>query len=145
MTNTHKYPVLKEQDLLLSVISLDQSRNQCALDLLVSNIDWSRLIRLVNQHGIFPLFYQRLKLFAGENIPPEQAEFLETTMQVHFQNSIRKTWKLIQCVDLFIENEIEYIVLKGPVSSFQVYGDLGLRYFSDIDMKIVYVDLNKQC
>ena len=50
--------------------------------------------------------------------------------------NLRLAWKLVECVDLLVKNEIEYCVLKGAIFAIQAYDDLSLRQFSDLDILI---------
>jgi hypothetical protein len=142
LSQGYKLAVDREQDLILSAISLDISCNQKVFSLLKSGVDWSKLIVLAHRHGIFPYLYHSLNEFAENQIIPKIRQELDNLMEANVHKNIRQIWKLTQCIDIFRANHIECIVLKGPAIAFTAYGDLSLRPYSDLDILIQEKDFS---
>lgn len=133
--NDEYLPVL-EQELVLAAISLDQSGDDRLSKLLHSELEWSRLFEITIRHGIFPLFYTRIMPLAEKLIPSDELVRWNHTLNVSTQCNLRLAWKLVPCVDLLSENAVDSLVLKGPAYALQVYGELALRPYTDLDILI---------
>jgi hypothetical protein len=82
-------------------------------------------------------------ILAEKQIPPEELTHWKELLRVNTQRNLRITWKLIKCVELLFNNEIECIVLKGPTIAIQAYGALTLRQYTDLDLLIHQIDFPK--
>ncbi len=135
-------PGSKEQELLLAAISLDRTMDVRILEILAETVDWESLFRMAVQQGIFSLLYHRLMIMGESLVPVEVKARWNKVLQANLQHNLRRSWKMAQFVDLLAENEIECLVLKGPAIALQVYGELALRAFSDIDILIRQKDFS---
>ena len=106
-------------------------------DLIPQIQDWENLLKITVERGIGPLMYKKLSLLKKQNLISEkQRNILE---QVYFM-TLRRSMLLHDAykkiVEKFTENSLRVIPLKGIFLSDWLYGDIGLRQCSDIDLLI---------
>jgi hypothetical protein len=77
-------------------------------------------------HDRHRLSHQQIDGLLGEN---RSREFLAEKMHI-----LHKIRYFIQIIDLLQQNQIDFICLKGPVLSQQLYGDPSLRLSHDVDL-----------
>ena len=105
---------------------------------ITKDFDLKELVRLVKHHRLNSLFYT----FAQkQNIPlPKALKIkLEKINQHNKMRMMQLTAELLRIHKLLTENGINYISLKGPALSQQIYGDYTLRSSNDLD---ILVDVN---
>jgi hypothetical protein len=136
----NKYSPDLEHKLVFTALSLNRLKDNRLIEMLEYPMDWSLVLQIAIQNGVFPLVYQRIMAFVGKQMPLEEIARWKTLYQVNTQNNFRLTWKLIELIKLLINNDVECIVLKGPIYSLQVYGDIALRQFLDLDVLIHQTD-----
>lgn len=104
------------------------------------DLNLSRLIDSGLRHGLLFLVYKTLKKHFQNETPPG---FLETMGNKFLKNTARNlslSASLIKLLNLFQQNNIEVIPFKGPVQAQLLYGDIGMRPFSDLDLLVKKAD-----
>jgi len=132
-----------EHELLIASVSLDQTNIDRIHDILENPLDWSLIIQSAIYQGILPLFCLRILSLAASDLPLSELELLRAKLQAHRQTTLRLTWKLVQCVEALSRNDIQAIILKGPILALQAFGDPNLRQFTDLDLLIHQEDFPK--
>lgn len=104
---------------------------KCSIE---DDIDWENLIKYAKKHKIMPLFCYGFSN-AGTKVPPEveDALFRNTAFNMSVSNS--QLYELERIKQAFLENKIDFIVLKGAVLK-QYYPSPEMRPMGDIDMLI---------
>ena len=105
----------------------------------LSTLDWSEFLRVAERHGVLPLAARHL-LEHGSGLPPEIVSALRSAYEANLRRSLWFTAELARVLRQFQDfegGEVRAIPYKGPVLAQSVYGDLGLRSFSDLDFLIV--------
>ena len=104
--------------------------------------DNKEFIRLIKHHRLDSIF---LKAVQEQNIklPNELKERLEQINKRNKMRMMKLTAELIRIHKLFTENGIDYISLKGPALSQQIYGDYTIRSSRDLDILVKVDDLDK--
>jgi hypothetical protein len=116
----------------------DWSRNLCSrLDALV---DWRNVLHAAEHHGVTPLAYQALRE-VPDRVPSAVLDDLARRYEHNARRNLRFTGELIRILDCLDAHGIAAIPYKGPVLAETVYGDLGLREFSDLDLLVRSVDV----
>ncbi len=108
-----------------------------------NNIDWNYLLSLAGRHGLIPLLFHHLNSICPEAVPGEILSRLETHFNANLGYNRFLTGELLKLLNLFENHGIPTIPFKGPVLASLVYGDIGLREFSDLDILIDKKDFNK--
>ena len=115
------------------------------LDALIPLIDdWDYLSRTIIERGIGPLFFNKLSLLSNAALIPEVAR---TNLQQAYFRTLSRSMVLYDAfrkvADVFAVNHIQVVALKGIHLSEWLYGDIGLRQFSDIDLLVKREDGEK--
>lgn len=115
-----------------------EEKNRLALSGLIERVqDWSKLITLINSHGIIALAAANLKAAGLEKQVPETVMIaLENGL---LQSVVRNAWlagKWKEVNKILNDNGIKHIVLKGMALEHTVYGSKGLRQMNDNDILI---------
>jgi hypothetical protein len=105
-------------------------------------VDWAKVIRLAEHHGVLPLVYQALRAYAG-SIPATILEELRNRYEQNARKNLRFTAELFRILDCLEGHAIPAIPLKGPALAETVYGNLALRDFSDLDVLVKQDDVLK--
>ena len=99
--------------------------------------DWDTLLKIAIERGIGPLMYKnQLQLNNSHLIPNDIKETLQQSYYMTLRRSMVLHDGLTKILDVFYKNDISVIALKGIFLSEWLYGDIGLRQFSDIDLLI---------
>jgi hypothetical protein len=100
-------------------------------------MDWGKVYNLAIRNRTIPLLYKSIKMkSARDSVPPD---FFDKISRIYTENSKRNFFLLsylINLLDRFKSNGIFAVPFKGPVFTENIYGDLGLRFSSDLDILI---------
>src|SRR5256885_13498800 len=98
-------------------------------------IDWHQLAAAAEFHGLNPLLCRNLQA-SNVALPKEIAAEMEGWNSATVRQNLFLSAELLRVHVELREHGIEAIPLKGPVLASELYGDLALRPFSDIDLLI---------
>ncbi|MDA3970412.1 MAG: nucleotidyltransferase family protein [Desulfobulbaceae bacterium] len=111
---------------------------------LVSQIDdWPEFCMLCQRHGLLALALKVVRLCFADDFP---AEFNRSGQQLAFRNAtsnLSLTRALLELLELFSQHSIAVLPFKGPLLGQQLYGDIGLRHFGDLDILIARGDVKQ--
>ncbi len=108
----------------------------------INNFNHEEFIRLIKHHRLDSIFYKAVK---EQNIelPQKLDNKLAKIDKANRMRMMKLTAELIRIHQLFTENGIDYISLKGPTLSQQIYGDYTVRRSKDLDILIKEENINK--
>ena len=137
MTRTVKIRV--EEQLLVGLCRLQFTEDQLInirtlIDLVT---DWEYFRNLGNKHGIAAMVWHNLEnnhLQSG--IPEEVASFLRGALLRNLSRNIFNTVSTTEALGLLNREKIKTVILKGLALENSVYGNIGLRQMSDVDILI---------
>jgi hypothetical protein len=132
-----------EQEVLLWAIRVDHTKDQLVAEVLTAGVDWGYVRETAIRHGIIPLLYKRLKGEMADLVPSDELSTLRTLFVANSVRALQMTHHLLKILDLFADSGVEAIPFKGPVLAVQVYGDLSMRSFYDLDILIHANDLSR--
>jgi len=104
--------------------------------LLSEKLDWAYLLETAQWHGLKPLLYWHLSESCAAAVPKPVLQRLEGDFQYTAHVNLLKAAHLIEILELFRQYEITAIPYKGPVLAVQLYKNLALREFSDLDILV---------
>ena len=104
--------------------------------LLRTEMDWTYLYNLGSRHGLAPLLYRNLKSVCPEKVPEPVMDHLRNHFLVIAGYNVLRAQELLKLLHLFESHGISAVPYKGPVLAASLYGDLGLRQFSDLDILV---------
>ena len=123
--------------------TVDESRTAQITTLVTKTMDWERLVYLATGHGVVPLLYRSLNAIRPAGVPSSVMErFRNTAQEIAGRNLLLAT-ELLSLLDLFNANGISVMPHKGPALACQVYGELRLRSFRDLDLLVRRLDVPK--
>jgi hypothetical protein len=127
-----------EVDLLLlcARAHLDEQQRQRVHDLVSRNLDWNYLLQLADRHGLQPLLHWHLTAVCPNTVPKESQQNLRVAFQRVSALNILLTHELQKLIALFAENNVTAVPYKGPALALQLFGNVALRQFSDLDLLV---------
>ena len=96
---------------------------------------------LAERHGLFPLLYKHLKAVGSEALPPSLLALLHNRFQDNQRVSMHLAGVLVRLLDLFESNRVAALAFKGPVLAEELYGNLTLRPFADLDLILPHCEI----
>jgi hypothetical protein len=131
-----------EFSLLLGCCSVTDASPERLRPGLAAALDWSLLLDLAEHHGVTPLVYRSLR-DCGALVPAEVRENLRSRYAQNARKNLRFKAELARILDCLEAHGIRAIPFKGPVLAEILYGDLGLRSFSDLDVLVQPADVRR--
>jgi hypothetical protein len=108
----------------------------------LSTLDWAEFLRLAEHHGVLPLAARNL-IEHVHGLPPEIRRALRSAYDANLRRSLWFTAELTRIEQYFERVLLRTIPYKGPSLAQLVYGDPGLRSFSDLDFLISPADFER--
>jgi hypothetical protein len=110
---------------------------------LQTEMDWPYLFHMGSRHGLAPLLYQNLRSVCPEKVPESVMGHLRNHFLVVAGHNVLRTQELLKLLHLFESHGVPAVPYKGPVLAASIYGDLGLRQFSDLDILVQKENVSK--
>jgi hypothetical protein len=107
-----------------------------------SALDWGKLLRLAERHGVLPLTARNL-IEHAPGLPPEIVQSLRSAYEANLRRSLWFSAELARIMQHVERAQLRAVPYKGPVLAQSTYGDLGLRSFSDLDFLISPTDFER--
>ena len=130
----------KEIQVLLSCGLAEHSPHQKArLDRLLQegNLSWEKIRNEARWHRLSAFLFRNLREYPGESLIPtksfqefERAYHQNLSCNFYFRKELQKILYVLQ------EHSIPVVVLKGAALIEDIYGDLGVRPMSDLDILV---------
>ncbi len=102
----------------------------------VTSLDWDKVYETAREQRTLPLVSRNIRSI----IPAKTAlPIAEKLKSFSFQNTTRNLFALnllLNIVRIFRENNISVMPFKGLLTAEDIYGDIGLRSFSDLDLLV---------
>jgi hypothetical protein len=135
-----------EQELLVQAarIHLDDRAGSRLKELLVTNLDWGRILSDADHFGLQPLLLRHLH--AGNlaaKMPVAVKNVLEGKTRTAAIRSLTISAQIRRILETMHKKRIPIVLLKGAFLAHTLYGDPALRPMSDIDILCREKDLNK--
>ncbi len=122
--------------LLCACVEPDGERRKCIENAADSSLNWDLVYEISLRQRVLPLLYENIKSLLPGKVP---ARIIEKLNSVYFDNVTRNislSLFLLKILSLLKENNISAVPFKGPLLAQDVYGDIGLRPFSDLDILV---------
>ncbi len=121
--------------LLLARTELDTAQ-QAQLRSRLDQVDWDRLLLLAERHGLLPLLNEHLTRIKPNALPPHWQQFVARYVEAAAVSGLELTAELVRIIRAMSERGITAVPYKGPVVAKQLYGNLALRMFGDLDLLV---------
>ena len=106
-------------------------------------VDWPRLLLLAREHGVLGQLSTCMSDRDGFAISSEIKQALAEHRRTQNFLTLRLTGELFRLLELFNQNEIRALVVKGPVLAVEAYADPGLRSYGDLDLLVRQRDIHR--
>lgn len=132
---------------LTLALSMLKSKDLHSLQSLISEIpsdfNWDSFLDLTIHHRIFPIVYPKLidinkDIFPSSIFNQLKGLYEHNTLKMLYLSSVMK-----DVCNLFTQNNINTLVLKGPILGSDLYGDISLRTSGDLDVLVPIKELDK--
>jgi hypothetical protein len=123
--------------------SWQKSQEECIREAIRAGPDWAEYVRLIDRHRIPALSWAALQRVRGEVIPGKTKQELQERSDACRLQAVRHALLLTEVLKGFNRVEIPVMVLKGPILSFDLYGDLGLRQCRDLDLAVSHENISR--
>lgn len=125
-----------ELKMLLAIMNVHQNPDQPALLMKAHQIDWNGVLRLAHHHRVYPIIYRNLKSCNNIHIPSDVWLHLVQDYQTNTYNMLNLAREMELLCGLFSDHDVRLIVLKGPVLTKRLFGDISLRTSKDLDIMV---------
>lgn len=119
---------------------LSDGEREWLRDAVHGGLDWTGLVEVALAHSVTGLLDRGLREYCADLLP----EDIDNALFVHKAALTKRNQELsnelVRVADALDRAGIEALSYKGPTLAMQVYGDLGLRSFRDLDMLIHWRD-----
>ena len=147
--NAHPYdfrrPSLQAPDsAILHLVAVARCRDKAGGAALVEALgtaDWDALLRAAEAHGMLGIVHRRTADHCPDAVPPRAAKTLAAAYRAGATRGLRQEARLRAVVERLREAAIPSVPFKGPTLAQLVYGDVGLRYASDLDVLVGAADV----
>lgn len=137
------HTIPKELQLILNLLKTQSGSNITEIKGELKNIDWKHFLELVFHHRIYPILYEKVKMFGEDLIPVYVIHTLGKAFKKNTFEMLYLCAEMEYLASIFNERQIRMMVLKGPVLAQDLYGDLSLRTSKDLDILISIRELEK--
>lgn len=97
-------------------------------------LDWSRFFELAIRHGVAPLAHARIDALIRAQTPSSLRSQLENRNRVVIFRNLQLTGELLRLDAAFAREGIRLVWFKGPVLTQQLFSNVFLREYSDLDV-----------
>jgi len=104
--------------------------------LIDAGLDWEKVCREAERHGVQPLFFVNLEHLLGPQLPPwlhDRIREYQQKNRVHTNFLVRELGRIRRLCE---ENDLPLLALKGPVLAKVAYGDIAMRQYVDLDVLV---------
>jgi hypothetical protein len=106
-----------------------------------TELDWAAFVDAAAAHGVLPLVCHQVFAICGEAIPANWHAQMRQRFEETAQRNLYLTAEMFRLANLLRSEGMFAVPYKGPLLAAQVYGDLALRQFADLDFAIRQKDL----
>jgi hypothetical protein len=99
-------------------------------------LDWFKAADLASSHRLSPILISQVQQHAAARVPERVRLCLIERFRTHTIRNFELTRELLEILSVLEMSDVSALALKGPVLSQQLYGDLSLREFGDLDILV---------
>ncbi|WP_191565593.1 nucleotidyltransferase family protein [Metabacillus idriensis] len=136
--------VPRELKLIFELLKKNNQDNIKAKSLeIFAEIDWAMFLEQSKHHRIYPVLYTKIKNKYEGFIPANVMKILSLEYKRNTFIMLHLSAEMERVSEIFTEEKIRLLFLKGPVIAHNLYGDISLRTSSDLDFLIPLEELEK--
>jgi len=133
----------RELRLLIALLKLENNKYYFSetSELLV-DVDWKKFIQLAKHHRVYPMVYENI-LRKSINVPDFVMDTLNNLCFKNTMNMLTLTAEIETVCKTLASNNIQTLVLKGPILADYLYGDISKRTSKDLDILVPITKIEK--
>ena len=108
-----------------------------------AGLDWMEYLRLVDRHRTPAMSWAALRRVPGVEIPEPAKRELQKRSDACRMQAVQLSMMLAGVLKAFNRAGIPVMTFKGPILSFELYGDVGLRQSHDLDLEVRLEDVSR--
>jgi hypothetical protein len=147
MTESHQHApaFLHERELLLNCAACDGDEAVRAQfgRLAARSLDWNWVLTTAESQGVLPLLRARLDEVCPAAVPVGVRNQLSLACVANAAHNLRLTGELFGLLRALEEDGVESVPFKGPVLAHQLFGNVAMRQFRDLDILVRPADLDR--
>lgn len=106
-------------------------------------LDWYRLYQLAKSHSVLGAFTEGIRQIEPITLNTALRKKLFEQQKKRLIRNLEGIKLLKEVSENFIQNDIPFLLYKGPLLTHQLYKNIGLRSYADLDVLIRQEDLEK--
>jgi len=122
--------------LLCACVKPDDERRNGIENVASSTLNWDLVYEISLRQRVLPLLYENIKSRLSSRVPDRIIEKLKNVYFDNVTRNISLSSFLLKVLNILKEDDIVAVPFKGPLLAQYVYGDIGLRPFSDLDVLV---------
>jgi hypothetical protein len=103
-------------------------------------LDWFKAADLASGHGLSPVLICQVQQHAAARVPGRVRLCFIERFRAHTIRNFELTRELLEILSVLEKSGVGALAFKGPVLAQQLYGDLSLREFIDLDIVVPPTD-----
>lgn len=107
------------------------------------SVDIDALIRMSHWHGLTPPLLEYVSVRGGVDIPRAAVDRLRSAVHANIGHNLKTVGALRQLVSTLNNEDIPFLLFKGPITSLDAYGSIAGRPFVDLDLLIQPSDIRR--
>ncbi len=127
----------------LARVELRERHAERARVLIARGIEWDGFLDLSWRHGLMPLTNRHLLNSFADAVPAEHLKRIREDFRHNAARNLLLTNELCEMLDALGAQGLGARPLKGPALARQVYGDIKLRSFVDLDLLVRAADATR--
>jgi len=101
-----------------------------------SGIDWDYVLETARRQRVLPLVAQTLRKHGADHIPESKMQRFDQLFRSYAARSLQLTATLTTLLAKFESEGVIAVSFKGPLLGQELYGDVTLRQFDDLDIVV---------
>ena len=106
-------------------------------------LDWDYLFSQAGENSVVPLLYRHLSREVADVVAPAPMARLKGLACSSAMHSLLLTAEMVRISRIFQGEGVQVIPYKGPVLAAQIYGDIAMRDYEDLDIILRQEDMPK--
>ncbi|MEN6551688.1 MAG: nucleotidyltransferase family protein, partial [Methanobacterium sp.] len=115
---------------------MDDDNERKIKSLVKLDLDWDYLLKIASRHNLKQLLYWQLNRIGSGEVPSEIMRDLKEFLKNNATKNLLFLKELISIIKLLNKHDIKSVPYKGPILAQQVYGNLTMRQFGDLDLLV---------
>jgi len=117
-----------------------ERRNQLGI-IIESSVNWEVVMSAAPRQGVMQSVYRALVPAFASHLPPPVRDRMRREVQGNAVRNCHLAAEAVRLCRLLEKHGVRALVLKGPALAADVYGDVTLRQFNDLDLLVRQADL----